>query len=91
MPVEVLFQTIAERTGTSSVVVHSHSIQEHELTQWMKNITCVEFFENFMFGKFRIQVCYVVDVPDAITKAANLKISLSEGLDVLDFLSPILK
>lgn len=55
----------------------------------MKNITCVEFFENFMFGKFRIQVCDVVDVPDAITKATNLKISLSEGLDVLDFLSPI--
>lgn len=55
----------------------------------MENITCVEFFENFMFGKFRIQVCYVVDVPDAITKATNLKISFSEGLDVLDFLSPI--
>lgn len=55
----------------------------------MKIITRVEFFENFMFRKFRIQVCYVADVSDAVTKAADLKISLGEGLDVLDFLSPI--
>lgn len=59
------------------------------LTLCMKTITCVEFFENFMLRKFRIQVCYVADVPNAITKATDLEISLGEGLDVLDFLSPI--
>lgn len=32
-------------------------------------------------------MCYVVDVPDAVTKATDLKISFGEGLDVLDFLS----
>lgn len=55
----------------------------------MKMNTCVEFLENFMFRKIGIQVCYVVDVTDAVTKATDLKISLGEGLDVLDSLSPI--
>lgn len=55
----------------------------------MKTITWVEFLENIMFRKIRIQVCYVVDVTDAVTEAADLKVSLGERLDVLDDLSPI--
>lgn len=55
----------------------------------MKKNTCVEFFENFMFRKVRIQARYVADVSDAVPKATDLKISLGEGLDVLDLLSPI--
>lgn len=55
----------------------------------MKITTCVELFENFVFRKFRIQVCYVADVPDAVAKATDVKISFGEGLDVLDFLSTI--
>lgn len=42
-----------------------------------------------MFRILRIQKSYVVYVKDAVTKAADLKVSLSKGLDVLDFLSPI--
>lgn len=42
-----------------------------------------------MFWKIWIQVSYVADVPDAVSKATDLKVSLSEGLDVLDFLSSI--
>lgn len=55
----------------------------------MKMITWVEFIENIMFRKLRIQVCYVADVTDAVTEAADLKISLGKGLNVLDFLSPV--
>lgn len=54
----------------------------------MNTITCAEFLENFMFRKFRIQVGYVTDVQDAITKAPDLKVSLGKGLDILDFSSP---
>lgn len=32
---------------------------------------------------------YVTDVTDAVTKATDLKISLGEGLDILDFLAPV--
>ncbi len=55
----------------------------------MKTITWVEFFENFVFWKFRIQVRYVVDVPNAVAEATDLKIFPGEGLDVLDFLASI--
>ena len=34
---------------------------------------------------------YVIDVTDAVTKAEDLKVSLGEGLDILDFLGPILE
>lgn len=59
------------------------------MTLCIKTITCVEFFENFMLRKVRVQVCNVTNVPNAVTKASYLKVSLGEGLDVLDFLSPI--
>lgn len=42
-----------------------------------------------MFRKIRIQVCYVIDVTDAVTKAADLKVSFGERLDILDFQASI--
>lgn len=55
----------------------------------VKNITCVEISEDIILRRVWIQVCYVADVPDAITKTADLEISLGERLDVLDFLSAV--
>lgn len=55
----------------------------------IKTITCVEFLENFMFWTIGIQMGNVVNVQDAIAEAADLKVPLGEGLDVLDFQSSI--
>lgn len=55
----------------------------------MKTTTCVEFLENVMFRTIWIQVGDVTNVPDAIAKAADLKVPLGEGLDVLDFQSTV--
>lgn len=55
----------------------------------VKIVTCVELFEDIIFGEIRIQVGYVADVPDTIAQAADFKIFLGEGLDVLDLLSTI--
>lgn len=55
----------------------------------MKNVTCVELFEDILFRKIRIQVRYFKDVPDAIAQATDFKIFLGEWLDVLDLLSTI--
>lgn len=57
----------------------------------MKTTTCVELLENFMFRTIGIQVGDVTNVQDAIAEAADLQISLGEGLDVLDFESTICK
>lgn len=57
----------------------------------MKTPTCVEFLENIMFRTIGIQVGDFTNVPDAIAKATDLKVPLDEGLDVLDFQSPICK
>lgn len=57
----------------------------------MKTTTCVELLENFMFRTIGIQVGDVANVPDAIAEAADLKVPLGEGLDVLDLQSTICK
>lgn len=59
------------------------------MTLCMHYTTCVEFLENFMFRAIGIQVGDVINVPDAIAEAADLKVPLDEGLDVLDFQSTI--
>ena len=51
----------------------------------MKTNTCVELLENFVFRTIRIQVGDVTNIQDAIAEAADLKVPLGEGLDVLDF------
>lgn len=55
----------------------------------VKNVTCVELFEDIIFGVLRVQVRDEVDVPDAVAQAADVKIFLGEWLDVLDLLATI--
>ena len=51
--------------------------------------TCVVLFEYAVFGNLGVQKRQVIDVTDAVAEATDLQVSLGEGLNVLDHLSPI--
>ena len=51
-------------------------------------LACVVFAKD-VFGRIWIDVCDELNVSDAIAKATDFQVSLGEGLNVLDLLTPV--